>query len=768
MAKVNRYTQLTPAKYNPLSLEEIMMVPLIKRKQHDDLLNGIAETREGLAQVNPLDIHSPMVVAEQERLEKMLQQQADEAAQHGISGKLRGDFINMNAAYQKAMGPEGVLGKADAIRAKYEKDKAEILANAVQLGHNPSKTMENLDKWYANYAANHDGKTLEELNMPLPPNYRRLQDLLAEVKPLLGSTIKTDRGDETYDIVPDPETGALVFKTQSGQIITESNDKQLNQALELIKADLDGEWGASNEWNHVSKDQAIRQLNAGIEMMRTSKVQDTRQDQYQVLSDMNAKANAALGNAVEKWVSFGTYLRDGDDGGNPLMKNMEKNPYYQFIGDKLGLLGTTFEDTRPEDQRGANYRNDGSHQITGEVLEQIIMDERYRHLDDTEVGAGVRGSGIFDTLSGDDLVIEPTIKGDRLKIQGRYNGKNYSLVIDDKQVTDIYRRYGTSEEGRRKFSEGVKQRRNYISAIREADPIGMSNFTDKQIADMYNKVIQDNSVYMQTTWKPLNVNNTYYKSTSEGILGKPGSGNLGSILTSKVRIFREDGSDIISLNGKEGMSYLANELMNISGLFEGDGEFNDMEKKDQRDEFFHKIQNATNHGVTVGDHEFVNEHNFSVTDKNGGTIFFKVENNNQLSGKDGTMTGIDDASQAQKYLIEGKPFVKSEGEYMVDEYKNTVKIDKYFAHIPYMGQNGFTIKPVVIRTRGGINFTSVADIAKYVNPTDLSVPEGLEKYIMVEDMGEVNARVSAELAEFYNTTPGDGITNKEAQENYGY
>ena len=35
---MNRYTQLSPSQFSPLSLEEIMLVPSMKRKQHDDLL----------------------------------------------------------------------------------------------------------------------------------------------------------------------------------------------------------------------------------------------------------------------------------------------------------------------------------------------------------------------------------------------------------------------------------------------------------------------------------------------------------------------------------------------------------------------------------------------------------------------------------------------------------------------------------------------------------------------------------------------------------
>ena len=37
MAASNRYSQITPSQFNPLSLEEVMMVPMMKRQQHDTL-----------------------------------------------------------------------------------------------------------------------------------------------------------------------------------------------------------------------------------------------------------------------------------------------------------------------------------------------------------------------------------------------------------------------------------------------------------------------------------------------------------------------------------------------------------------------------------------------------------------------------------------------------------------------------------------------------------------------------------------------------------
>ena len=35
MAKINRYTRITPARFTPRTMEEIMAVPLAKQQQHN-------------------------------------------------------------------------------------------------------------------------------------------------------------------------------------------------------------------------------------------------------------------------------------------------------------------------------------------------------------------------------------------------------------------------------------------------------------------------------------------------------------------------------------------------------------------------------------------------------------------------------------------------------------------------------------------------------------------------------------------------------------
>ena len=55
--EINRYTNLTPSRYNPLSYQELAATPAAQRARHDQLIAQQEILRQGLAKVDPLDVH---------------------------------------------------------------------------------------------------------------------------------------------------------------------------------------------------------------------------------------------------------------------------------------------------------------------------------------------------------------------------------------------------------------------------------------------------------------------------------------------------------------------------------------------------------------------------------------------------------------------------------------------------------------------------------------------------------------------------------------
>jgi hypothetical protein len=107
---VNRYTSLTPSKFNPLSLEEIMLVPAMQRKKHDDTVKGLEEIRAKLANVDPEDKYFDEAVKLREQLNNKLSSQVEQINTEGFNPNSTGQFLAMNREYQDLMSPTGKLG----------------------------------------------------------------------------------------------------------------------------------------------------------------------------------------------------------------------------------------------------------------------------------------------------------------------------------------------------------------------------------------------------------------------------------------------------------------------------------------------------------------------------------------------------------------------------------------------------------------------------------------------------------------------------------
>jgi hypothetical protein len=106
----NRYTQLSGSQFNPMSLQELMMVPAMKRKKHDDTIIGIEELRSKLASVDPEDKYFEEAVALKESLNNKFTNQVEKINKEGVTSNTTTDFLGLNREYQDTVGPTGKLG----------------------------------------------------------------------------------------------------------------------------------------------------------------------------------------------------------------------------------------------------------------------------------------------------------------------------------------------------------------------------------------------------------------------------------------------------------------------------------------------------------------------------------------------------------------------------------------------------------------------------------------------------------------------------------
>ena len=294
MATANRYTQLQNTTYQPRSLQELMMVPAYKRKQHDDLNAGIAEYETKLAAAKGLDAHQGALSEEQEKLYNKMSSQRDKLEGEGFSQTSKSDFIRFNKEYQQSVGASGTIGKITAAQEAYDKRSAQILDYSIKAGNDPGETQARLNEQYQDYSDKfkEDGK-IENFQGELPPAYKDLYKDIANTKDKLGHTIKTDNGEETYEIIPDSLTGGFVFKTSSGKTITKDNAGALGSALASLENDYLNPQGAGYrslmQWNRGDEAQTKEAIRTGLNTMRIREEKDTTKTNFNLTIPPKAK-----------------------------------------------------------------------------------------------------------------------------------------------------------------------------------------------------------------------------------------------------------------------------------------------------------------------------------------------------------------------------------------------------------------------------------------------------------------------------------------------
>ena len=109
MATVNRYTQLTPARFTPLSLEEVMAVPIYKQQQHEQLQSAGAEM--GLFDIQSLEkdrnLANETISSYQEELDNAI----DELNIKGFDANTKSKILALNKKKSQMMSEQGKLGQ---------------------------------------------------------------------------------------------------------------------------------------------------------------------------------------------------------------------------------------------------------------------------------------------------------------------------------------------------------------------------------------------------------------------------------------------------------------------------------------------------------------------------------------------------------------------------------------------------------------------------------------------------------------------------------
>lgn len=277
MAKINRFTQLQPARYNTRTLQELMLAPSYMRQQHDSVQSALGSVLSNLQNVNNLAIHDRQVREEQARLQAQIQEQADRLTREGFTPTSKGDFIKLHSDYTKARSAQGVFGQAEAAKAAYIKNYEDAIKSGTKAGFSP----EEMEAAWATHSnlynqSQQNGKISNIGNLSAP----KYVDFIEEVKDLMKST-----GETAKTIYNDLGSSEIVTKDPRGQyVLTTKGHKKYKDNVEQIQAVLDymsnqimnpnSEVGKSNAFRNITPQQALQQI-SGLGEIYRERTEDT-------------------------------------------------------------------------------------------------------------------------------------------------------------------------------------------------------------------------------------------------------------------------------------------------------------------------------------------------------------------------------------------------------------------------------------------------------------------------------------------------------------
>jgi len=245
----NRFDNAYISAYNPLSMDELAMAPMMKRKQHDDTLAKQEIIKSGLAKTDP---HSKYFQRAQElkgQLESEMDTTAQQLATQGVNNDMIGKTIALNRKFQDLTAPTGEIGQINAHNQNFKTTSAEYLNNATKLGYSPQIVQKRLEEFQQKHIAEEDRDELGNIKMfkpNLPTNYydhiKVASDLFKDAgltqsqTDNLGSHIAYDNVGQSYVLTTGYKTGNANNDAQLEAAVKSLNDRLLDQKQPVRQA----------------------------------------------------------------------------------------------------------------------------------------------------------------------------------------------------------------------------------------------------------------------------------------------------------------------------------------------------------------------------------------------------------------------------------------------------------------------------------------------------------------------------------------------------
>ena len=379
---MNRYDVASVAKFSPLSFNELAAAPTMMRQKHDA---SIAQAEALRIQADPLKEHSARALEIKNQMDAEIAKNVDILNKEGYNPTTFQNIIKLNRQYQDMISPTGEIGIINAAKIAEAKAKEDFMKNADKsFGQDvlEQRWLEHRQKYADINGRDKDGKIINIDNLG-SPKYVDLDTGIKDVLSTLGSTTREKLLNSGVHF-QNTDYGPVMVNAQ-GSVVTETNDKQLNDALNALKTrfiNKTGEGRISRDFEGRTVDEDLAYINSRISAANVYKQNKDYKTNYDMISTGGGSGD---GSNPQGGGIFGEDYNTKEIGGkNQDYSDLEK------IGKSFGNTGSV----------GSSYSmgtdtSGGPKQKSGKFTSADIKDPRQKALYEKVFKNATTGKGIM-------------------------------------------------------------------------------------------------------------------------------------------------------------------------------------------------------------------------------------------------------------------------------------------------------------------------------------------------------------------------------------
>ena len=280
---INRYTNLTPSAYKPLTQQEIMTVPLAMRAQHNQTQQQVQSGLDELDKLNSLEDSTPELIERKNALIKKIDALSSDLAGKGFNNDMTNNVIKLNREIKEELGPQGRLGQINNAYNVYNKEYNDFKESNAKENWSDEQLKYNWGKHLSKYNVYDEKGNIRAIGSLRAPKKQLLSDRMKTLTDIMGdSKMASEFLNGGMNIEAGPNGSVQTINTETGKKHS-YNNPQVISVLKTIYSEL----------NDPNSDLAISHKYSGQD---TNSVIDQAKNIAQSTIDIsNGKTNKSSG-----------------------------------------------------------------------------------------------------------------------------------------------------------------------------------------------------------------------------------------------------------------------------------------------------------------------------------------------------------------------------------------------------------------------------------------------------------------------------------------